>query len=134
MKAGQVEQYRGKALSYFKKAGIVLTTEESENIEIADFGLGDFETLGLALVTYVNNSRYCGKELILLPGQICPEHRHPPISGANPGKQETFRCRWGTVMLYVSGTPLAGEPEPVLPARHAKFLTVRKRVVLNPGG
>ena len=37
-----------------------------------------------------------------LPGQTCPEHRHPPSDG-RPGKEETFRCRRGTVHLHVEG-------------------------------
>jgi len=36
------------------------------------------------------------------PGQRCPEHRHPPVEGS-PGKEETLRCRTGTVQLWVDG-------------------------------
>jgi D-lyxose ketol-isomerase len=86
-------------------AGVVLTPSEQEAIEIADFGLGRFDEVGLALVVYVNTERVCAKELVLLPHQICPEHRHPPV-GTDPGKEETFRCRTGLVRLRVDG---AGE-------------------------
>jgi len=82
--------------------GIVLTPAERESIEIADFGLGDFERAGLAIVVYVNTERVCAKELVLLPRQTCPEHRHPPVDG-EPGKEETFRCRDGSVHLHVEG-------------------------------
>ena len=37
----QLEAARIKALSYFDKAGIILTEEEKKSIEIADFGLSD---------------------------------------------------------------------------------------------
>jgi D-lyxose ketol-isomerase len=87
------------------EAGIVLTPSEREAIEVADFGLGQLEELGLQLVVYVNTERVCAKELVLFPGQTCPEHRHPPVAGG-PGKEETFRCRRGTVHLHVDG---AGE-------------------------
>ena len=40
----------------------------------------------------------------MFPGQTCPEHSHPPFDGS-PGKEETFRCRSGTVYLYVEGEP-----------------------------
>lgn len=83
-------------------AGIVLTPDERESIEIADFGLGDFERAGLAILVYVNTERVCAKELVLLPRQTCPEHRHPPVGG-EPGKEETFRCRAGSVHLHVEG-------------------------------
>ena len=83
-------------------AGVVLTPSEREEIEVADFGLGRLEEIGLQLVVYVNTERVGAKELVLFPGQMCPEHRHPPIDG-EPGKEETFRCRTGTVHLHVDG-------------------------------
>ena len=88
---------------------IGITPEESERIEVADFGLGELSTTGLQLLTYVNTDRYCAKELVLYPGQTCPEHRHPPVAGG-PGKEETFRCRWGTVTLHVDGRELVLGP------------------------
>jgi D-lyxose ketol-isomerase len=69
---------------------------------VADIGLGRLEEIGLQLVVYVNTERVCAKELVLFPEQLCPEHRHPPI-GTDPGKEETFRCRLGTVHLHVAG-------------------------------
>ncbi|MFL5944107.1 MAG: D-lyxose/D-mannose family sugar isomerase [Gaiellaceae bacterium] len=84
------------------EAGIVLTPAERENIEIADFGLGRLEEIGLQIVVYVNTDRVCAKELVLFPHQHCPEHRHPPVAG-EPGKEETFRVRRGTVHLHVAG-------------------------------
>jgi len=66
-------------------AGIVLTPSERAAIDVVDFGLGRLEEIGLQLVVYVNTERVCAKELVLLPGQICPEHRHPPVDG-EPGK------------------------------------------------
>jgi D-lyxose ketol-isomerase len=91
-----------RACEYLDRAGIVLTADESNNIEVADFGLDELETTGLELLVYVNTDRVCAKELVLFPRQTCPEHRHPPI-GDDLGKEETFRCRWGTVYLYVEG-------------------------------
>ena len=91
-----------RAARALEAAGIVLTPAEREAIEIADFGLGDFERYGLAILVYVNTDRVCAKELVMLPHQICPEHRHPPV-GDDPGKEETFRCRTGLVHLHVDG-------------------------------
>ena len=93
---------RERAAQALEAAGIALTAEERAAIEIVDFGLGDFERTGLAIVVYVNTDRYCAKELVLLPHQVCAEHRHPPV-GDDPGKQETFRCRTGEVELHVEG-------------------------------
>jgi D-lyxose ketol-isomerase len=93
---------RERAAEMLAEAGIVLTPTEREAIEVTDFGLGRLEEIGLQLVVYVNTERVCAKELVLFAGQTCPEHRHPPVDGA-PGKEETFRCRRGTVRLHVEG-------------------------------
>lgn len=127
----QIADARVRALEYFAKAGIVLRPDEAANIEIADFGLGELDATGLEIVTYVNTTRCCGKELVLFPNQTCPEHVHPPIEG-EPGKEETFRCRWGTVYLYVPG-PATENPNCKAPAGHESSYTVWHEVALNPG-
>jgi D-lyxose ketol-isomerase len=93
---------RDRAAAMLAEAGIVLTPLEREQIEIADFGLGRLEEVGLQIVVYVNTDRVCAKELVLFPHQRCPEHRHPPVAG-EPGKEETFRVRRGAVHLHVDG-------------------------------
>jgi D-lyxose ketol-isomerase len=93
---------RERAAAMLAQAGIVLTPHEREGIEIADFGLGRLDEIGLQIVVYVNTDRVCAKELVLFPHQGCPEHRHPPFDG-EPGKEETFRVRGGVVHLHVEG-------------------------------
>jgi D-lyxose ketol-isomerase len=93
---------RDRAAAMLAEAGIVLTAAEREAIEVADFGLDDLERWALQIVVYVNTERVCAKELVMLPGQACPEHRHPPVGG-EPGKEETFRVRRGSVRLWVDG-------------------------------
>ena len=113
------------------KAQIALTQEELARFEIADFGLGRLYEIGLEINTYVNTDRVCAKEIILFPWQICPEHMHPTVDG-QPGKEETFRCRWGEVHLYVPGEP--GEQDDFkLPADRAAYFTVKHHIVLHPG-
>lgn len=120
-----------RAREYMSRAGIVLTPDEAANIEVADFGLQELDRTGLEIVTYVNTARCCAKELVLFPGQTCPEHRHPPVDG-EPGKEETFRCRWGEVYLYVPGEPAASVKATVPPGSEPHY-TVMKEVVLRPG-
>ena len=91
---------RERAAAMLADAGIVLTSAERGAIEVADFGLGDLERYGLQIVVYVNTERVCAKELVMFPGQTCPEHRHPPVAG-EPGKEETFRVRRGLVHLHL---------------------------------
>ncbi|MBT2573192.1 D-lyxose/D-mannose family sugar isomerase [Bacillus sp. ISL-51] len=118
--------------AYFQKAGIVLTDDEIEDIQIMDYGLGKLQETGLQLFIYVNTDRYCSKELVLFPGQTCPEHRHPPVNGEK-GKQETFRCRWGKVYLYVEGEETE-HPKVLPPEEDREYYTVWHEIVLEPGG
>jgi D-lyxose ketol-isomerase len=127
----QLLDAQARAREYLNRAGIVLTAEESNNIEVADFGLGELETTGLELVVYINTERVCAKELVLFPRQTCPEHRHPPI-GDEPGKEETFRCRWGTVYLHVEGEHTAHLAAQV-PAGREHTYTALHEIVLHPG-
>jgi len=122
---------RDQAWEMLKKAGIVLTPEELERLEVADFGLQELKTIGLEVMTYVNTDRVCAKEIIMFPYQICPEHLHPQV-GDQPGKEETFRCRWGEVRLFVPGS--VTEPSLAkLPAKRAKNFKVKHQVILHPG-
>lgn len=122
---------RRRTLSMLEDAGIALTKQEKERIEIADFGLNELEETGLELLTYVNNDIYCAKELVLFPGQTCPEHRHPSIDDRT-GKTETFRCRKGIVWLYVEGEPTR-PIKAVLPAGREASYTVFHEIELRPG-
>jgi D-lyxose ketol-isomerase len=103
---GEAQAYAANQLA---ACGIVLTDAERHAIEVADFGLSRLREAGLMLLVYVNTDRYCAKELVLYPGQACPEHRHPPFDGT-PGKEETFRCRRGLVTLLVDGRELVLRP------------------------
>ena len=114
-----------------QSAGIILTKEEAERIEVADFGLSRLETLGLELITYINTERVCAKDLVLFPGQTCPEHRHPPV-GEDPGKEETFRCRKGVVYVYLSGKP-AEKLAAIIPETRKQYFTVFHEYILHPG-
>ena len=126
-----VDHARRCAAAMLERVGIVLAPAELARIEVADFGLADLERTGLQLITYVNTDRYCAKELVLFPGQTCPEHRHPPV-GSEPGKMETFRCRWGTVHLYVEG-PSTAESSARPPVGSESYYTVFHELVLTPG-
>lgn len=122
---------RARAAAMLGRAGVVLTPEDQASIEVADFGLDDLERTGLELVVYVNTDRYCAKELVLFPRQTCPEHAHPPV-GEDPGKQETFRCRWGTVWLYVEGDP-TDPMQARIPRGDEAYYTVFHEIALRPG-
>lgn len=90
--------------------------------------MDDLENTGPQILTYINTSRCCAKEMVLFPNQTCPEHLHPTIED-KLGKEETFRCRWGKVYLYVEGevtkNPKVTPPEGTY--------TVFHEIELNPG-
>ena len=124
----ELSEARLYAAEQLAEAGIVLTREERDSIEVADFGLSRLEETGLQLLVYVNTNRYCAKELVLRPGQTCPEHRHPPFDGT-PGKEETFRCRRGLVYLYVDGEATRDPACTPPPGAY----TVGHEIALRPG-
>ena len=127
----QVQAARKRAATALEAAGIALTIGERETIEVADFGLGILDEIGLQIVVYVNTDRVCAKEIVLFPNQTCAEHRHPPFEGTL-GKEETFRVRTGVVFLHVEGDPT---PDPnARPARAERGVyTAAREIVLHPG-
>jgi D-lyxose ketol-isomerase len=127
----ELERYQREACELFARARLVVTRAEAGRVEIADFGLGQFKETGLGVLVYVNTQRCCAKELAMWPRQTCPEHRHPNI-GDEPGKEETFRCRWGRVLLYVEGEP-AKAPQCKTPAGCESTYSVWHEIELNPG-
>lgn len=125
---------RRRALEFYAKANIILRDEEKDDMEITDFGLDDYDNIGLAVITYVNTERCCAKELVLLPLQTCPEHSHPPVLLLQyEGKEETFRCRYGTVYLYVEGAP-QGLVHAEIPKGYKQYFTAVHEVILQEGG
>jgi D-lyxose ketol-isomerase len=131
LRRSEVKKLKARAAAMLSREGIELTNEELDNIEVAEFGLGEVERTGLELVVYINTDRYCAKELVLFPGQTCPEHRHPRV-GDDPGKMETFRCRTGKVWLYVEGEPTP-DPKATVPEGSEDYYTVFHEIELTPG-
>lgn len=116
-------------LKYFKKANIILSEQEKQSIEVIDFNKGNVKEFGLQLLVYVNTERVCAKEMVLLPGQTCAEHWHVPTNGME-GKEETFRCRYGEVYLYVEGEPNTDTIKAKLPQSD---VSVFHEVILKAG-
>lgn len=122
------EETKSKVLAMFHDAGIAITEEEKQRIEVADFDLNDLSNVGLQILVYVNTTRVCAKEMVLFPYQTCPEHRHidNPLS---QGKEETFRVRKGTCYLYVEGE----STKPIKAKLPNTPVTVFKEIELNAG-
>ncbi|MEA1997568.1 MAG: D-lyxose/D-mannose family sugar isomerase, partial [Gemmatimonadota bacterium] len=67
MDSKQLEKVRLRAVEFLEAAGIVITPAERQSIEVAEFGLGRFEEIGLSILVYVNTLRCCAKELVMFP-------------------------------------------------------------------
>lgn len=131
------KQQYAAAAKYVKEAldgaGIKITDEEASRIEVADFGLGILDKVGLQLLVYVNTDRCCAKEMVLKPFQTCPEHIHKSgVENGVPyeGKEETFRVRKGTCYLYVSGE---GRKEDIKAKIPETSVSVFHEIILKEG-
>ena len=132
MKRSDYEKMKAAAIEYYERAHIVITDEEKERIEVADLGLGMVEKVGLEILTYINTERVCAKEMVLIPGQACPEHKHVP-TGGNEGKEETFRCRYGKVYLYTDDGGVSKREDITLGELPPTDVSVFHETILNPG-
>lgn len=127
----EYEKICQRVINQFNLANIVLSPAEQKSVEVTDFGLNCWADIGLQIVTYINSARCCAKEMSLFPWQTCPEHYHPTINGIL-GKEETFRCRWGEVYLYVPG-PATGYMKAKMHDALQDTLSVWHEVTLHPG-
>ena len=120
-----------RAAELLAKTGITLNFTELKTIAVADFGLSDLEHTGGQILTLVDTPEIAVKLIAMFPGQVLPEHRHPPL-GDYPGKAETLRCEWGTLLLNIEGSPCP-VPEGHPPADRIHTYTVWHEILLNPG-
>ena len=83
-------------------AGFPVTSEISESLEIADFGLGRVREEGVQIYTIFQTEKIACKLLVLLPAQVEPEHWHPS-STDDPGKEEVLTAFWGDLLVSLPG-------------------------------
>ncbi len=100
------------------------------NFWVAEFGIGDFENVGMGGVFWVNDKEhgYFAHAIYLLPGQMIPEHAHFPTD--KPAKFESWMVEKGWAYNFCEGeaTPNA----PAIPASHGE--TVAKSFVVQNVG
>ena len=101
MNRSEITAAQIKARQQLEAAGLVVA--DTLAIEIADFGLGRYDHVGLSLVVRVNEPEYCSKWLTLLPGQECPTHYHKI-------KKETFFVLHGSVEIVADGQDVLLKP------------------------
>ncbi len=89
----------------------------AKDMWVTDFGLGDFENVGMGGIFWVNDAeqRYFAHAIYLLPGQMIPEHAH--VATTYPAKHESWMVEKGWAYNFSEvgdETPNA----PAIPATH----------------
>lgn len=116
----------------FKFYNIPVTEFMEKEMWVTDFGLGDFEHLGMGGIFWVNNPeyRYFGHSIYLLPGQMIPEHAHVATKNF-PAKHETWMVQNGWVYSFTEiGEKTYDAPE--IPASHGPVKS-KNFIVQTPG-
>lgn len=97
--------------------GVPFTELMAKDMWVTDFGLGDFENVGMGGIFWVNDPEYgyFAHAIYLLPGQMIPEHAH--VKTKFPAKHESWMVEKGWVYNFSEvgdETPNA----PAIPATH----------------
>lgn len=110
---------------------VPFTSFMNENMWITDFGLGDFENVGMGGVFWVNDSEsgYFAHAIYLLPGQMIPEHAH--VKTDFPAKHESWMVEKGWVYNFSE----VGEETPDAPSTPVSHGPIKSKnwVVQNVG-
>ena len=96
---------------------IPFTELMAKDMWVTDFGLGDFENVGMGGIFWVNNEKYgyFAHAIYLLPGQMIPEHAH--VATRYPAKHESWQVQKGWAYNCSEvGEVTSGFPE--IPATH----------------
>ncbi len=118
------------AAKMIKDAGILITPEEENQIDVADFGLSNLGKEGIQILTHFATDRISGKVLVLFPNQTEPEHWHPPVDD-DPGKEEIVRAVSGNLRFYIPGEGRIEEG--FIPEGKESVYTLSNEVIMEPG-
>jgi D-lyxose ketol-isomerase len=118
-------------LDMFEFYGITFTKFMEENFWVADFGIGDFENVGMGGVTWVNDADngYYASEMYLLPDQMIPEHAH--VKTDFPPKFETWLVTKGWAYNFSEVGEATADP-PLIPAGHGDIIS-KNYIIQGPG-
>jgi len=127
------EAAKSAYLAFMKQNGYPVSENLRENMWVSDFGLGNFVEVGMAGMFWVRNQvdNYSALEMIMLPGQMVPQHQHLKTPIAAP-KMESWHVRYGSIYTYGEGTPTS-PMKAKIPALEAPYVTVKHEKILNVG-
>ena len=114
----------------FKFYNVPFTELMEKDMWVTDFGLGDFENVGMGGIFWVNDPeyKYFAHAIYLLPGQMIPEHAHVATPGF-PAKHESWMVEHGWVYNFSEvgeNTPNAPSVSPVHGPIKSKNFVVQK--------
>lgn len=116
----------------FKFYNVPFTDLMAKEMWVTDFGLGDFENVGMGGIFWVNDPeyKYFAHAIYLLPGQMIPEHAHVVTPGF-PAKHESWMVEHGWVYNFSE----IGEATPNVPAISVTHGPIKSKnfVVQNVG-
>lgn len=115
----------------FEFYGVPFTDLMAKDMWVTDFGLGDFENVGMGGIFWINDPEYgyFAHAIYLLPGQMIPEHAH--VKTKFPAKHESWMVEKGWVYNF----SVIGEETPNAPAIPATHGPIKSKnfVVQNVG-
>lgn len=100
--------------------GIPFTELMAKDMWVTDFGLGDFENVGMGGIFWVNDAEYgyFAHAIYLLPGQMIPEHAH--VATDFPAKHESWMVNKGWVYNFSEVGDVTPDA-PAIPATHGEI-------------
>lgn len=118
---------------FLQRHNYPLSQNLRENMWVSDFGLGNFVEVGMAGMFWINDQKnnYTALEMILLPGQMIPQHKHVATDIAAP-KMESWHVRYGCTHTYGEGQPTTSMAV-TIPESQVPYVTVRHETTLRVG-
>lgn len=133
-KDGVFQQDIAKKAFYemFETMGYPVTALIEKDAWYTDFGLGDFENVGMGGIFWVNDpvNGYFSHDIYLLPGQMIPEHSH--VKTKYPAKFESWLVRNGMCYNFTEIGDAAANA-PAVPATQQATTKSKNFVVQNAG-
>lgn len=120
---------RNAAAEALRRTEIVVSPQEIEKIDVADFGLSNLMTEGAQIVSLVETDKVAARVIVLFPGQTEPEHWHTSV-GNYSGKQETLRVISGELLVYLPGEDTLSIGK--VPVGKEEFYTARHEIRMFP--
>lgn len=129
MKRSQINNAVTEAMGAFNEHHWVLPP--NPKWDVTDFGLMDFDKIGLTLVNLAEQPEYCEKIMYVKEKQVTPMHHHK-------SKKEDIICRWGRLAIRFDSREetirlqVNGEERDILTGE-LLVLMAGERITLTPG-